>query len=81
MAEIKIRGLDEQVAGALRTRARADGTSVEEAARRALAESVEQRRVAFARRAAACRAASRMARRRKPTDSAATIRRERDAWG
>jgi plasmid stability protein len=81
MAELKIRSLDEQVASALRTRARADGTSLEEAARRALAESVEQRRSAFARRAAACRAASREARRRKPSDSATTIRRERDAWG
>jgi len=81
MAEFKIRNRDEHVARALRTRARADGISVEEAARQALAESVARKQLAFARRAAACRAATRRSRRRHASDSAALIRRERDAWG
>jgi plasmid stability protein len=73
MAELNVRGFDERVASALRARARADGISLEEAARRALAEPIEQ--------AAACRAAAREARSRKPSDGTVIIRRERDAWG
>ena len=81
MAEFKIRSLDDRVASALRTRARVDGISLEEAARRALAESFARKRDAFARRAAACRAASRRARRGRPSDSTDAIRRDRDAKG
>jgi len=81
MAEFKIRNLDERVASALKTRAREDGISLEEAARRALAESVARNRAAFARRAAASRAASRRGRRGAPSDSTGVIRRERDGWG
>jgi len=81
MAEFKIRNLDERVAGVLRTRAKTHGVSMEEEARRALAESVTVRRDAFARRAAASRAATRRAKSRRASDSAALIRKERDAWG
>jgi plasmid stability protein len=81
MAEFKIRNLDERVANVLRTRAKAHGVSMEEEARRALGESVSLRREAFARRAAASRAATRRAKGRLPSDSAALIRKERDAWG
>jgi plasmid stability protein len=81
VAEFKIRNLDEHVASALKTRAREDGVSMEEVARRALAESVARKRAAFVRRAAACRAASRRRRRGAPSDSTAAIRRERDGWG
>ena len=81
MAEIKIRSLDDRVAGTLRTRARVNGISLEEAARRALTESVARKREAFARRAAACRAASRRGRRGRPSDSTEMIRRDRDARG
>ena len=81
MAEFKVRNLDDRIASALRTRARAHGVSVEEEVRRLLAESVVKKREAFARRAAASRAATRRARKRRATDSTVLIRRERDAWG
>jgi len=81
MGEFKIRNLDERVASALRTRAKAHGVSMEEEARRALAESVALKREAFARRAAACRASTRRTKRRPASDSAVLIRKERDAWG
>jgi plasmid stability protein len=80
VAQLKIRNLDERVARALRARAREEGISLEEAARRALAESVALARRVFARRAQASRAASRR-RTRGASDSTAIIRRERDAWG
>ena len=81
MADVKVRNLDERVARALRTRAKSRGVSLEEEVRRSLAESVVVRQEAFARRAAACRAATRRRRSRRPSDSVALIRRERDAWG
>ena len=81
MAEVKIRKLDDGVVRALRTRARARGVSLEEEARSTLGESVARRLEAFARSAAACRAGSRKARRRRASDSAALIRKDRDAWG
>lgn len=81
MAEFKIRNLDLQIASVLRTRAKAHGVSMEEEARRTLAESVALKREAFARRAAACRASTHRTRGRPVSDSAVLIRRERDAWG
>jgi len=81
VAEFKIRNLDERVANALKTRAREDGISLEEAARRALADSVARKRDAFIRRAAASRAASRRRRADTASDSTTVIRRERDGWG
>jgi plasmid stability protein len=81
MAEFKVRKLDEQVAASLRARARIHGVSVEEEVRRLLSEAVARKREAFARRAAASRAAPRRRRKRRPSDSTASIRRERDAWG
>ena len=81
MAEFKVRRLDEHVAATLRARARVHGISLEEEVRRLLSESVAKKREAFARRAAASRTATRRRRRRRPTDSTASIRRERDAWG
>jgi hypothetical protein len=73
--------IDESVARALRTRAKARGLSLEEEVRRSLAESIAVKQEAFARRAAACRAATRRTRTRPPSDSAALIRRERDTRG
>lgn len=81
MADVKVRNLDERVAAALRTRAKSRGISLEEEVRRSLAETVVARQEAFARRAAACRAATRGRKSRRPSDSAVLIRRERDAWG
>jgi plasmid stability protein len=76
-----VRNLDERVARALRTRAKSRGVSLEEEVRRSLAETIAVRQEAFARRAAACRAATRGHRKHQPSDSAVIIRRERDAWG
>ena len=81
MADVKVRNLDESVARVLRSRAKARGLSLEEEVRRSLAESIGVKQDAFARRAAACRAATRRPRTRPPSDSAALIRRERDSWG
>ena len=81
MADVKVRNLDEGVARALRLRAKAGGLSLEEEVRRSLADSIIATQEAFARRAAACRAATRRTRGRRPSDSAVLIRRERDAWG
>jgi plasmid stability protein len=81
MAEVKIRRLDEDVARALRARARERGVSLEEEARRTLGESVVTKLRAFARRAAASRAATRPPRGKVPSDSAVLIRKDRDAWG
>lgn len=80
MADLKVRNLDDNVAAALRARAEQNGTSVEEEARRALTLSVARRRQAFARRAAAIRAAIGDLP-KGWLDSAAIIREERDAWG
>jgi plasmid stability protein len=81
MADVKVRNLDERVARALRTRAKSRGVSLEEEVRRSLAETIALRQEAFARRAAACRAATSKRARRRPSDSVVIIRRERDAWG
>jgi hypothetical protein len=54
---------------------------LEEEVRRSLAESIAVKQAAFAKRAAACRAATRQTRSRPPSDSTRLIRRERDAWG
>jgi plasmid stability protein len=81
MADVKIRKLDDGVARALRTRATEHGVSLEEEARRTLSESVAMKINAFARRAAASRAATRRAKGKKASDSAVLIRKDRDAWG
>ncbi|HYT68451.1 MAG TPA: hypothetical protein VEL51_18640 [Vicinamibacterales bacterium] len=80
MADIKVRQLDERVARTLKTRAAKRGVSLEEEVRATLAASVASKREAFRRRAAALRAASAGDRGRR-TDSARTIRQERDATG
>jgi len=64
MADVNVRHLDENVARALWTRAKARGLSLEEEVRRSLAESIAVKQDAFARRAAACRAATRRTRTR-----------------
>jgi plasmid stability protein len=81
MAEVRIRKLDAGVVRALRAWARQRGVSLEEEARRTIGESVVKRIEAFARRAAASRAATRRSRGRRPSDSAVLIRKDRDAWG
>jgi plasmid stability protein len=81
MADVKGRNLDERMARVLRTRAKRRGVSLEEEVRRSLAETVAPRQEAFARRAAACRAAASGRGNRPPSDSAVIIRRERNAWG
>ena len=81
MADVKVRSLDEGVASALRLRAKAGGVFLAAKVRRSLADSIIATHEAFARRAAACRAATRRIRSRRPSDSAVLIRRERDAWG
>ena len=81
MAELKVRQLDDYVAEVLKERARRKGISLEEEVRQTLTASVDLAREAFARRAAAMRAAIG----KKPSDpaldSARIIREERDAWG
>jgi plasmid stability protein len=69
MPDVKVRNLDEQVVRALRTRAKSRGVSLEEDVRRSLAETIALKQEAFARRAAACRAATSGRRRRRPSDS------------
>ena len=72
MAEVKIRKLDDGVARALRTRARERGVSLGEEARRTLSESVAKKLDAFARRAAASRAATRRPKGKHASDSSHT---------
>jgi len=80
MADLKVRQLEESVARALKARAMRRGVSLEEEVRSTLSAAVASRGAAFARRAAALRAATRV-----PTparlDSARLIRKERDAAG
>jgi plasmid stability protein len=80
MADLKVRGLDERVARALKSRASKRGVSLEEEVRTTLTASVSARRESFRRRAAALRADT-----VKPKvagrDSARIIRAERDASG
>ena len=79
MAELKVRQLDARVASALKLRAARRGVSLEEEVRLTPDASVAARRAAFARRAAALRAAT--APGRAALDSARIIRKERDAAG
>jgi len=81
MAELKVRQLDERVAAALKARAKKRGVSLEEEVRATLSASVLVRRGAFARRAAALRAAAGGKPGDPTLDSARVIREERDAWG
>lgn len=81
MADLKVRKVDDHVAGALRARAAHKGISLEEEIRRTLTASVAADREAFIRRAAAVRAAAGGRPGRPELDSARLIREERDAWG
>ncbi len=81
MADIKVRNLDERVADILRTKAKNRGISLEEEIRRTLAASVNSDLEAFARRAAAVRAATAGQEHDPAADSVASIREQRDAWG
>jgi plasmid stability protein len=79
MADIKVRNLDNRVADSLKARAKQQGISLEEI-RRTLAASVNADMEAFARRAAAARAATAGQEHDPSADSVATIREQRDAW-
>lgn len=81
MADLKVRQLDDAVAQAFRARATKNGLSLEEEVRTTLAASVDTRRRAYLRRAAAVRATIGDTPARKALDSARLIRRERDARG
>lgn len=81
MADIKVRNLDDRIADILRTRAKQRGISLEEEIRRTLTASVNSDMEAFARRAAAVRAATAGQENDPSADSVATIREQRDAWG
>ena len=82
MADIKVRNLDDRIADILKTRAKQRGISLEEEIRRTLAASVNADMEAFARRAAAVRAATAGQEHRSlELDSVRTIREQRDAWG
>lgn len=81
MADFKVRNLDERVADVLRTRAKQQDISFEEVVRRVLAASVSSDMEAFARRAAAVRAATAGQENDPSADSVASIREQRDAWG
>lgn len=81
MGEIKIRRLDDNVLAALKARAKQHGVSLEEEVRRTLSESVVAKRAAFARRAAASRAATKPPPGVTASDSVDLIREQRDAWG
>ncbi len=81
MADIKVRNLDDRIADILRARAKQRGISLEEEIRRTLTASVESDMEAFARRAAAIRAATAGQENDPSADSVATIREQRDAWG
>jgi plasmid stability protein len=81
MTDIKVRNLDESVATALRSRAKAKGISLEEEVRRTLAASVEADRAELVRRATALHAAAGGQPGKPELDSARIVRAERDAWG
>lgn len=81
MADLKVRQLDNGVAAALRSRAAQKGVSLEEEVRTTLTASVETRRRAYLRRAAAVRSGIGSAPASKALDSAGLIRRERDTRG
>ncbi|MGH6905215.1 MAG: FitA-like ribbon-helix-helix domain-containing protein [Geminicoccaceae bacterium] len=81
MADIKVRNLDARVADILRARAKQRGHSLAEEVRRTLAASIHSDMAAFARRAAALRAATAGQEHDPAADSVAAIREQRDAWG
>jgi len=81
MADIKVRNQDPRIADILRTRAKQRGISMEEEIRRTLAASVTADMEAFARRAAALRAATADQELDPELDSVRIIREQRDAWG
>jgi plasmid stability protein len=81
MADIKVRNLDDRVADILKARAKQQGLSLEEEIRRTLAASVNADMQAFARRAAAVRAATAGQEHDRSADSVVSIREQRDAWG
>lgn len=81
MADIKVRNLDDRVADILKARAKQRGVSLEEEIRRTLAASVNADMQAFARRAAAVRAATAGQEHDRSADSVPAIREQRDAWG
>ena len=81
MADLKVRQLENRVAAALKSRAERRGVSLEEEVRSTLTASVEARREAFARRAAACRRLTGSQPGRPLLDSARLIRKDRDARG
>lgn len=81
MAELKVRQLDDRVAAVLKARAKQRGISLEEEVRSTLSASVLARRDAFARRAAALRAAGGGVAGDPALDSARLIREDRDDWG
>jgi plasmid stability protein len=81
MADLKVRQLEDRVAGLLRSRAERRGVSLEEEVRSTLTAAVDARRAAFARRAAACRRAARSSPGSARLDGARIIRKERDALG
>jgi plasmid stability protein len=81
MADIKVRNLDDRSADILRTRAMQRGISLAEEIRRTLTASVDSDMAAFARRAAALRAATPGQEHDPSADSVATIREQRNAWG
>ncbi len=81
MGELKVRQLDDRIAGALKERAARRGVSLEEEVRSTLAASVAAKRDALLRRAAAIRAAAGNKPGAPRLDSARLIRKECDAWG
>lgn len=81
MADLKVRQLDDRVAAALRARAGRKGVSLEEEVRSTLAASVDAKRRAFLRRAAAIRKAIGHDAGSRSLDSVRLIRRERDQRG
>ncbi len=81
MADLKVRNLDDFVAVGLRAQAKQHGVSLEEEIRQILTRSVQVRRSAFLRRAAALRATIGKLPRDPALDSARIIRDERDTWG
>jgi plasmid stability protein len=81
MADIRVHNLNERIADILRTKAKQRGISLQEEIRRTLAASVNSDMEAFARRAAAVRAATAGQDIDPELDSVRIIRKQRDAWG
>ena len=81
MADLKVRNLDDQVAAALKARARHKGISLEEEIRRTLAASLATDRADLVGWAKALHAAAGGKPGKPEFDSARIIREERDAWG